>query len=121
MTGRLQEATLLRFVDYGSRVLSVADQLEQKNRSRRVVDQLIGSGTSAGANAFEASEGISKREFLKCIGITAKELNETRYWLLLISKVRWIPDERLAPLLAETLELLAIVKAIIVRTRKRTD
>ena len=121
MTGRLQDATLVRFVDYGCRVLSVADELERKRRSRRIIDQIVGSGTSAGANAFEASEGISKPEFLKCLGITAKELNETRFWLLLIGKAKWITDNRLAPLLAETLELLAIVKAIIVRTKKRSS
>jgi len=118
MGGRLHEETLDRFRRYGSRILDVVDTLERDHRPRRVIDQLCGSGTSAGANAHEAHEGLSKLDFVKCLGITAKELSETRYWLLLIADKKWLPPQRLEPLLQETVELLSIVKTIIARVRR---
>lgn len=109
----------MRVVDYGVRVLAVVEELERSKRSRRIVDQLTGSGTSSGANLFEASEAISQPDFLKTIGLSAKELNETRFWLLLVTKAHWIPEKRVTPLLGETMELLSIIKSIIVRTKRK--
>ncbi len=123
MGGRLREDTLQRFVDFGLGVLSVIDDLERGRRPRRIIDQLVGSGTSAGANAFEASEAMSTKDFLKCLGVTAKELNETRFWLLLLGKAAWAPSTKTDHLLNEVGEFLKILKAIIVRTkasRRRT-
>lgn len=64
MAGRLRVDTLDRVVEYGQRILNLAEQLENDRRPRRVVDQLIGSGTSVGANLFEAHEAMSKADFV---------------------------------------------------------
>ena len=34
----------------------------------RIISQLVGAGTSVGANYIEADDSVSKKEFLKCIG-----------------------------------------------------
>lgn len=60
MARRLHEETLDRFTRFGARVLALAEKLEQDQRPRRVVDQVIGSGTSPGANIFEAHEAVSR-------------------------------------------------------------
>jgi len=44
---------------------------------------LLRSGTSVGANAFEAQNPHSKNDFINKIKIAAKELEETKYWLYL--------------------------------------
>ena len=116
---RLREETLERFEDYGDRILALAEVLEKGGRSKRLVDQLIGSGTSAGANAFEAAEAMSKADFIKCLCITAKELYETVYWIRLIMRRRYVAEKRLDALLKETRELLAIVKVLIARAKSR--
>src|SRR5437660_12794097 len=39
-----------------------------KAKTDRIISQLIGAGTSVGANYIEADDSVSKKEFLKCIG-----------------------------------------------------
>lgn len=121
MAGRLREETLDRVVEYGRRILSLAEQLESDRRPRRVIDQLIGSGTSVGANLFEAHEAMSKADFIKCLSIAAKELHETMFWLRVMLRQSYYSTDRLEPLLQESDELLAIIKTIIARTKQNTD
>jgi four helix bundle protein len=116
--GRLRAETLERMEKYADRVLDVADVIESQHRSRRIVDQLSGSGTSAGANVWEADEAMSAADFCKTLGVVVKELNETRFWLRIIARREWIKTTRLSALEAETTELKRIFGSMIVRTRK---
>lgn len=103
-----------QFVD---RCLTVCDQLEKHGVSRRIVDQLTGSSTAVGANLFEADEALSRKDYAKCVAISIKELNETRFWLRLISRRAWIAADRLTGLTTEADELKRIFGAILTRTR----
>jgi len=116
--GRLRTETLDRMEQYADRVLDVADVLERQGRSSRVIDQMSGCGTSAGANAFGADEAMTAKDFAKTLGVVVKELNETRFWLRLAVRRQWVHAARLAPLLDETVNLKAIFGAMIVRTRR---
>lgn len=118
MAGRLREETHDRMVEYGRRILNLAEQLESDRRPRRVIDQFIGSGTSVGANLFEAHEAMSKADFIKCLCVSAKELHETIFWLRVMLKQGYFTTDRIAPLLQESDELLAILKTIIARTKQ---
>lgn len=118
---RLREETLKRFEDFGDRIPALGEVLEKDGRSRRLVDQLVGSGTSAGANAFEAAEAMSKADFIKCLCITAKELHETICWIRLVMRRRYVAEKRLQALLKETHELLAIIKVLIGRAKRGTS
>ena len=120
MSGRLQDDMLDRAVEYGHRILSLAEQLETNGRPRRVIDQLVGSGTSVGANLFEAHEAMSRADFIKCVSIAVKELHETTFWLRVMVRQGYFTEDRMAPLLDESKELLAILKTIIARTKRNT-
>ncbi len=117
--GRLKAETLVRAEIYSDRVLDVVQALEQTGTPKRIVDQLAGSGTSVGANLFEADEALSPKDFVRCLGIVNKELNETRFWLRLVERRGWVTNAKLGPLVAETLELKAMFGAMISRTRAR--
>lgn len=52
--------------------------------TKPLVDQLIRSGTSIGANYHEANGASSKKDFRNKIFICKKESKETVYWLNLI-------------------------------------
>lgn len=119
--GRLQESFLRRVEAFCDDVLNIADVLAGQNRSRRVTDQIVGSGTSIGANTYEADEAMSRPDFCKCLGIAVKELNETQFWIRLVSRRQWIQSDRLADLLQEGLELKRIMGAMIAKTRSATD
>ncbi|MFS8131372.1 MAG: four helix bundle protein [Candidatus Dojkabacteria bacterium] len=55
--------------------------------------QILRSGTSIGANVFEAQGGISKREFIVKIQIAYKECLETIYWLNLLKDSKFIDEK----------------------------
>lgn len=50
--------------------------------------QLLRSGTSIGANVFEASAAASRNDFRYKMTTASKEARETKYWLLLLQKSR---------------------------------
>lgn len=99
-------------------MVRLAEKLAEDGRSRRVVDQIIGAGTSVGANTFEADEALSRADFAKCVGIVLKELNECRFWIALVERRAWVTQAQLAELTAETQELKRLFGAILTRTRK---
>src|SRR4051794_36882542 len=49
--------------------------------NNRLIDQLVGCGTSIGANYCEANEGVSKKDFRHPISRCVKEAKETRFFL----------------------------------------
>ena len=56
-------------------------ELLENQRKFIIAKQLLRSGTSIGANSFEAQNPYSKKDFINKIKIAAKELEETKYWL----------------------------------------
>lgn len=54
---------------------------------RSVVDQVIRSTTSIGANFSEAQDASSKKDFMNKIYIAKKEASESKYWLAVIAKL----------------------------------
>ena len=119
--GRLPENLLHRAESFCDRVLTVSAALEKQCRSARIIDQLIGSGTSVGANLFEADECVTRPEFRRCLAICLRELNETRFRLRLIARQSWLKPRQLQPLEQECTELKKVLGAIIVRTAKRDN
>jgi four helix bundle protein len=118
--GRLRASTLERAEQFADRGLAMARELERKRVWARVLDQVVGCFTSAGANLFEADEAMSRKDFAKALAISVKELNESRYWIRRAVANGWIPQKRLAPLESEATELKRMLGAMIVRTIRTT-
>ncbi|PIX11651.1 MAG: four helix bundle protein, partial [Flavobacteriaceae bacterium CG_4_8_14_3_um_filter_31_8] len=53
--------------------------------------QLLKSGTSIGANVHEAQNSERKNNFIHKIKIATKELEETKYWLILCDSAKNYP------------------------------
>ncbi len=115
--GRIRGDLSERVLQYAERVVALAEKLDADARPRRIVDQMIGSGTSPGANLAEADEAMSNRDFTKCLGIAIKELAETRFWLQLIIRRSYVSGTQIENLLDETDQLIRILKTIITRSR----
>ncbi|MEK7622327.1 MAG: four helix bundle protein [Patescibacteria group bacterium] len=85
--------------------------------NKRIVDQLVGSGGSLGANYCEANEAESKQDFKHKIGICKKETKETKHWLRLLAVANPEIKEQLRVLYRETQELLLIFSKILKSSR----
>lgn len=79
--------------------------------------QLLRSGTSVGANYREAHRGRSKAEFIAKLGDSLREIEESGYWLELLSDSAIVPSGKLASLQDESSQLTAIFITIIKNAR----
>ena len=79
-----------RTARFGEAVIDFAKTIPQGPTTDRIIRQLVGAGTSVGANYIEADDSVSKREFLKCVGICKKEARETKHFLRMA--VRAVPQ-----------------------------
>jgi four helix bundle protein len=80
--------------------------------------QLLRSGTSVAANYREAYRGRSKPEFIAKCGDALRELEETGYWLELITEAGITTGEELQQLRTECDELTAIFVTILKRSKE---
>ena len=101
-----------RTFDFALRIIRLFKALPQIDEARVLGKQVLRSGTAVGANYREAHRGRSKPEFISKIGDCLKELDETSYLLDLLAHARMVPAPRLASLLDETHQLLAIFSTI---------
>ncbi len=72
-------------VAFALSIIQFTEVLEQ-DRKYVIAKQLLRSGTSIGANIFEAQNAESKADFIHKMKIAAKEASETLYWLLLCER-----------------------------------
>ena len=82
-----------------------------------IVDQLLGSATSIGANVVEGSSGSTKKDFINFFCIALKSANETKYWLCLIRDTIEVDGDKLSKLLQEADEISRIIAAIILSAK----
>ena len=79
-----------RTARFGEAVVDFAKTIPQNAVTNRIIAQLVGAGTSVGANYVEADDAVSKKEFLKNIGTCRKEARETKHFLRMA--VRAVPE-----------------------------
>ena len=69
----------------GEKIILFAKKIPWNPVNNRLVDQLVGAGTSIGANYCEADDGISRADFKHRISICRKEARETKFFLRMVA------------------------------------
>ena len=93
-------------------------ELEYKPVFRSIIDQLIRSGTSIGANAVEGSAGSSKKDFVNFYLIALKSANECKFWLCLVRDTLQCDKMKINKLLKEVCELSSIIGSIVTKAKQ---
>jgi len=102
------EALKARTKQFGLRVIKLVEALPNTKTANIIGSQLLRAGISVGANYRSACRGRSKAEFVAKISISIEEADECLYWMELLIESGIIPEERLADLMREANELIAI-------------
>ncbi len=102
-----------RLALFGEQVIDLAKKLPQNAINQRLVPQAVSSSGSAGANYCEACEAESKKDFRHKIGITKKEIRESKHWLRLIARANEQYADDCRRLWKEAHELLLIFSKIL--------
>src|SRR5437762_277460 len=74
-----------RTARFGEAIIRFAKNIPQNPVNNRLIDQLVGAGTSIGANYCEADDAVSKRDFRNKIGTCRKEAKETKFFLRMVA------------------------------------
>jgi four helix bundle protein len=101
---------------FAVRILKFSQYL-QLQKQYILANQLQRSGTSIGANAREAQNAESKADFIHKFKISAKEADETEYWLLLTKEV--VNNPEIQNLLDELKTIQKIITKIIATTKNQ--
>jgi len=79
-------------IDFAVSIINLVKSLKEKRES--IISNQIGrSGTSIGANIWEAQYAHGKADFIAKLQIALKEASETGYWLELLFKTNYISAE----------------------------
>lgn len=70
---------------FGEALIRFCKKIPSSPENNRLIDQLVGCGTSIGANYCEADEGVSKKDFKYSIGRCVKEAKETKFFIRMIA------------------------------------
>ncbi len=103
----------------GLRVIRVVQALPRNRIADSIGNQLLRSGTSIGANYRAACRGRSPADVIAKLKIVEEEADESLYWMEILVEEAIVPTKRLAPLMSEVNEILAMVVASIKTLRKR--
>ena len=98
-----------RLLNLAVRAIKLSNSLSKTVVGLHVSGQLVRSSTSAGANYEEARGAESNSDFIHKLGITLKELRETRYWLKLTSRAELAPATKMRDIIQETDEMCRII------------
>lgn len=102
-----------RTAKFGEDVIDLCKKVESNAINCSLINQIIRSVTSIGANYCEADGACSKRDFRNKICICKKEAKETKHWLRMIVIANSYLTDDCRKLWLEAQELTLIFSAII--------
>ena len=111
-----------RTKDFALRVIRRYSSLPSSTVAQVIGKQVLRSGTSVGAHYREAYRSRSDAEFISKIEVALQELEETIYWFELLVESDLVSEKKLANLLKEASELIAIFITCVKKVKqKRND
>jgi four helix bundle protein len=73
-----------RAKNFAKNIVFLCRNMKAEHKEAVLINQLLRSATSIGANIHEAQYAQSKRDFISKLEIAQKECYETEYWLELL-------------------------------------
>jgi four helix bundle protein len=98
-----------RTMDFAVRVMNMASALPKEGLSRIIAEEVIRSASRAGASYHSACKAGSRRGFVSKLKIVEQQMEESGFWLGLIEETKVFSSDRIALLVKENNELLAII------------
>jgi four helix bundle protein len=113
MRDEKRQQMLQRTKQFALAVISLFSSLPKSTAAQVLGRQVLRSGTSVGAHYREACLAKSDADFISKIEGALQELDETLYWLELLSESKIVRDEGAVALAAEANELISIFVTVV--------
>ena len=102
-----------RTAKFGENIIAFCRILDSNAINKPIINQLIRSSTSIGANYMEANNASSRNDFRNKIFICKKETQETKHWLRMLAQAVPEKKKQIILFLKESHELILIFQKII--------
>ena len=83
--------------DFAVNIVNLCRSIKETKRESVLTNQLLRSGTSIGANIHESKYAHGTADFIAKMQIALKECYESEYWLELLNRTGYIPDDQYKP------------------------
>ncbi len=114
-----ESALRVKSKSFAKNVILLCRRLKQKGTEAALVNQLLRSGTSVGANVHEAQYAQGTKDFISKFEIALKECNESEYWLDLLCEVGSLPKDEFNAFRKECVELRRMLVASVTTLKKK--
>ena len=99
-------------------IVMLGTEIKEHRKSNILLNQLLRSGTSVGANIHEANYAASKADFINKFQIALKECYETDYWLGLFKDTNMITKSEYDQLFLQCSKIRKLLIASITTAKK---
>ena len=99
----------IRCYEFSKTVVLFINNYEFKRIHYPIIDQLLRSATSIGANVIEAKSGNSRKNLISFYSIALRSANETKYWLCLVRDTLEVDKTKVNNLIKEADEISKII------------
>lgn len=103
---------------FAIRIVKLYRHLTEIKKEFVLSKQILRSGTSVGAMVREAEHAESILDFIHKMAIAQKEMNETLYWLELLTKTDYLSQEQFENVNNDALEIIKLITSIIKTAKK---
>lgn len=80
--------------NFAKNIVFLCRNMKAEHKETVLINQLLRSGTSIGANIHEAQYAQGTKDFISKLEIALKEASETGYWLELLHRTDYIGDQQ---------------------------
>ena len=106
---------------FAVRIVRLSRYMQQSQTEFILSKQIVRSGTSIGANVYEATQAFSHADFSHKMSIALKESVETQYWLELLHETDFLSSSEFQSLYEDNQELTRLLTAILNTARKNSN
>ena len=106
---------------FALRINKMSERLPQTRSAEVIGKQLLRSGTSVGANYHAACRAKSQADFIAKMGIVLEEADECVYWIELLVEAEIVPETKVADVLDEANQIVAMTVASINTAKKNKN
>ena len=102
---------------FAIKIVKLSFELKKNKVDFALVDQILRSGTSVGANVREAKASSTKRELIRFYEIALRSANETDYWMSVIREGYNLSEDLFKNDEEELMEITKVIAKIIINLK----
>ena len=107
--------------DFAKKMVLLCRDMKANHKETVLINQVLRSGTSIGANIYEAQYAQGTKDFISKFEIALKEASETGYWLELLYRTKYIDEQTFKSLSSKCTSLRVMLIASCKTAKENID